>query len=312
MVMPVSAPQPGASGRAASNAARVRQRCPFSGWAGSHPVARRIPDPDSATTKPCPPARTRSLNTAMVMSAWPSRTGCTSAAPYAADSARSASRKSRCRGTGRSLVALQQPDRLGAGFHRRALAAGAPVPQDYRSRIFRNETRVVAGTVVHDHDHVGSGHAGGRFHGRLDAVGLVTGWNDDGDVTARWHPPILVGDEPGKRGVAYWPGTAAPSPVTVNTDSSPVTWRILRTAGRGPLELDVPAVLAGHPLGGEQHVHAGGVAEVHPGHVHHELHRVVHVQRGSQLALQARGGVKVDLSGQGYNDAITLAASRYL
>ena len=109
MVMPVSAPQPGASGRAASNAARVRQRCPFSGWAGSQPVARRIPDPDSATTKPCPPARTRSLNTAMVMSARPSRTGCTSAAPYAADSARSASRKSRCRGTARSSLRSSSP-----------------------------------------------------------------------------------------------------------------------------------------------------------------------------------------------------------
>ena len=43
IVSPVSAPNPGASGRAASNAARVRQRWPFSGWAGRHPVALMIP-----------------------------------------------------------------------------------------------------------------------------------------------------------------------------------------------------------------------------------------------------------------------------
>ena len=109
MVIPVSAPQPGASGRAASNAARVRHRCPLSGCAGSQPVARLMPDPDSATTKPCPPARTRSLNTAMVMSARPRRTGCTSAAACAADSARSASRNSRCRGTARSSLRSSSP-----------------------------------------------------------------------------------------------------------------------------------------------------------------------------------------------------------
>ena len=95
MVSPVSTPQPAASGRAASNAARVRQRWPFSGWAGAHPVARLMPAPDRPITKPCPPARTRSVNTAIVMSAWPSRTGCTSAPAHPADSARSPSRKSR-------------------------------------------------------------------------------------------------------------------------------------------------------------------------------------------------------------------------
>ena len=43
MVIAVSTPKPRASGRAASKAARVRQRWPFSGWAGVQPVARLMP-----------------------------------------------------------------------------------------------------------------------------------------------------------------------------------------------------------------------------------------------------------------------------
>ncbi len=92
---PVSAPNPGASGRAASNAARVRQRWPFSGWAGRHPVARMIPEPDRATTKPWPPCLTRLRNTAIVMSARPARTGAASGPASPAVSARSPSRNSR-------------------------------------------------------------------------------------------------------------------------------------------------------------------------------------------------------------------------
>jgi acetyl-CoA acyltransferase 2 len=42
MVSPVSTPQPGARGNAASNADRLRQRCPDSGWRGLKPVARIV------------------------------------------------------------------------------------------------------------------------------------------------------------------------------------------------------------------------------------------------------------------------------
>ena len=95
MVSPVSTPQPAASGRARLNAARVRQRWPFSGWAwrpGGPPDARPgQADHEAVARRPC----TRSVNIAIVMSAWPSRTGCTSAPAHLADSARSPSRKSR-------------------------------------------------------------------------------------------------------------------------------------------------------------------------------------------------------------------------
>ncbi len=98
MVSPVSTPNPAASGRPASNAARVRQRCPFSGWAGRQPVARSMPAPASATTNPWPPRRTRSVKTAMVMSASPARTGSASGTALLAVSPRSPSRNNRCRG----------------------------------------------------------------------------------------------------------------------------------------------------------------------------------------------------------------------
>ena len=122
MVSPVSAPQPAASGRAASNASLVRQRWPFSGWAGRQPVARSMPAPDSPTTRPCPPRLTRSMNTAMVMSASPARTGSISGVASIAVSPRSASRNSRCRG-GRPVPASSSrttsaPDSIAAALPR--------------------------------------------------------------------------------------------------------------------------------------------------------------------------------------------------
>ena len=95
MVRAVSTPNPGASGRAASNAALVRQRWPLSGWAGRHPVARSMPAPESATTNPWPPCLTRLAKTAIVMSASPASTGSVSGAASAAVWPRSPSRNSR-------------------------------------------------------------------------------------------------------------------------------------------------------------------------------------------------------------------------
>ena len=71
MGSPVSAPKPPARGLAASKAARVRQRWPFSGCRGCQPVARRIParfglDPRRDVQVLCPMNRgrlgTRALN----------------------------------------------------------------------------------------------------------------------------------------------------------------------------------------------------------------------------------------------------------
>ena len=204
-----------------------------------------------------------------------------SAAPYAADSARSASRKSRCRGTGGPRRAPARPP--WRRFPAPRPCPGAPVPQDYRSRIFRNETRP-SPEPSSTTNHVGFSHACGRFHGRLDAVGLVMGWNDDGDVTARRHAPILVGDGLRKRArpTGREPGVVA---VTVNTDSSPVTWRILRTAGRGLLSSTFRH--AHGPSAGRRAARSCRWSRRSPpGHVHHEPHRVVHVQLRGQLALQ--------------------------
>ena len=54
MVIAVSTPNPRASGHAASNAALVRQRWPFSGWAGDQPVARLMPGAGQADHEAVP------------------------------------------------------------------------------------------------------------------------------------------------------------------------------------------------------------------------------------------------------------------
>ena len=56
IVIAVSTPNPRASGRAASKAALVRQRWPFSGWAGVQPVARLIPRSGQPDHEPVPAA----------------------------------------------------------------------------------------------------------------------------------------------------------------------------------------------------------------------------------------------------------------
>src|SRR5262249_22813309 len=73
----------------------------------------------------------------------------------------------------------------------------------------------------------------------------------------------------------------------------------------------VPASLDGHAVRGEQHVHAGRVAELNRRHIHHDLRRLVVRQDGRQFALQPRRRVQVDLASKGKDDVITLGPARY-
>ena len=77
-----------------------------------------------------------------------------------------------------------------------------------------------------------------------------------------------------------------------------------RRARRG--ERQVTALLAGQPVGGQQHVHARGVAEIDRGHVHHDLPRLGSGEGGSQFGLQPRRRVKVDLASEGEDYVLTL------
>src|SRR6478609_4874039 len=101
IVMPVSTPQPRASGVAASKASRVRQRMPDSGWVGVQPVSDWIARRAAPTTMPRPPAPGCGGSSAMDTSAVPSSTGGTSGAVLTAVSPRSPSMNSSRRG-GRS------------------------------------------------------------------------------------------------------------------------------------------------------------------------------------------------------------------
>src|SRR5947207_895362 len=202
MVSAVSTPQPRASGRAASNAARVRQRWPFSGWAGCQPTARRMPARDSPTTRPCPPSLTVAAKTAMVMSALSASTGSASGPACAAESARSASRNRRLR----------------------------PAPVG----------------VIDQGEH------------RVEASHLED--------------------------LAY------------------------RGLGGGDLELAAPLA---HPAqAGEQHVHAGGVAELHTGHVDHDPGGHAVSQDRAELAVQPRSGIEIDLTGNGHDRVIIVKSTR--
>ncbi len=140
MVRPVSAPQPDASGRAASNAALVRQRWPLSGSVGRQPVARSMPAPDRPITRPWPPRFTRALKTAMLMSARPAMTGPASGPASAAVSARSASRNSRCRDPGTTFAAVPAAAARSASITRTAsapvsIAAALPRLRAWRTTI---------------------------------------------------------------------------------------------------------------------------------------------------------------------------------
>ena len=95
----VSTPQPGASGRQASQVSRVMQRVPESGWVGSQPVARRIPRRAVRTTMPMPAAPVCGGSSAIAMSTPSPSTASTSGWAASALSPMSASRKSSARGT---------------------------------------------------------------------------------------------------------------------------------------------------------------------------------------------------------------------
>jgi len=86
---------------------------------------------------------------------------------------------------------LHQPDRFGPGLHGGRLAAAAAVPDHRRSRVARQRGGVIGGPVVDHDDQVHPGQPGRTGHGRLDAVGLVVGRDDDGDVTTGGHAQIL-------------------------------------------------------------------------------------------------------------------------
>jgi hypothetical protein len=143
----------------------------------------------------------------------------------------------------------------------------------------------------------------------------LTHCTDDGDVTAvmsyesaertavTTEPGHLARERRPENGVCgLLARTGAPSPVTVNTDSSPVTK--ICAPGRPEFDAAVPRHRRSSMFG------CGGKKST--GHVDHEPYRVVHVQLRGQPALQPRSGIKVDFAGQGYYDAVTLAATRYL
>ena len=119
--MPVSTPQPCARGVAASNADRVRQRVPDSGWVGVHPVIDWIARRAVPTTIPRPPAPGCGGSRAIVKSASRSSTGPIKGAAFTAVSPRSPSRNSRSR-AGRSgasrIATTAAPVSIAAAFPR--------------------------------------------------------------------------------------------------------------------------------------------------------------------------------------------------
>ena len=103
MVIPVSTPHPRASGVAASNASRVRQRIPDRGCAGVQPVREAMARRAAPTTIPRPPAPGCGGSRAIDMSTARSKTGGTRDAVFTAVSPRSPSMNSSSR-AGRSSV----------------------------------------------------------------------------------------------------------------------------------------------------------------------------------------------------------------
>lgn len=77
-------------------------------------------------------------------------------------------------------------------------------------------------------------------------------------------------------------------------------------------KLKVAAPFAGQPLGGEQHIHAGGVAEFNPGHVHDDPGGTPGGHRGGQLGMQPWRCVEVDLARYRHNGVIALILARDL
>jgi len=79
-----------------------------------------------------------------------------------------------------------------------------------------------------------------------------------------------------------------------------------------PGQLKLTAPFAGVTLGGEQDVHAGGVTELDPGHVHDNPDGIAASQRRCQLGVQPRGCVEVDLAYYRHNGVIALIPARDL
>ena len=82
---------------------------------------------------------------------------------------------------------LEQPDFLGARLHGGRLAPVAGMPHDRGSRPLGGGGSPVSRAVVDHDDDVHTGQSSGGSHCRADPVGLVSGGNDDGDVTASRH-----------------------------------------------------------------------------------------------------------------------------
>ena len=142
MVSPVSTPQPAASGRAASNAARVRQRWPFSGWAGRPPGGPPDARPGQADHEAVPagPHPVGEHRDRHVRLAVPDRLHQRARAPGRLSQI--AIEKEQVVAL-RMVVTLQQPDRLGAGLQRRTLAAAPGVAQHDRARALRHRRGTV-------------------------------------------------------------------------------------------------------------------------------------------------------------------------
>src|SRR5580704_10832869 len=315
MVSAVSTPQPCANGRAASNAARVRQRWPFSGWAGCQPTARRMPAPESPATRPCPPSLTVAAKTAIVMSALSASTGSVSGPACAADPARSASRNSRCRGRSRRsrwstrptafapLVIAAALPRLRACLSTTAPAPRAKAPVPSLEPSSTTTTRPMPGSPA-------AAVTVWRMRSASFRAGMTTA------TSSTWEPadmgPIL-GEPVTGRGRLLRNGRLRPAPIGVIDEGE---HRVeaghledLAHRGLGGSDLKLTAPLTHPAQAGEQHVHARRVAELHAGHIDHNPGRHAVGQDRAELAVQPRSGIEIDLTGNGHGCVIIVKST---
>src|SRR5215472_12628927 len=284
-----------------------------------------IPEPDRATTKPCPPLRTRLLKTAIVMSARPTRTGSASGPAMAAVSPRSPSRNRRWRGVARSCPASSMrtasaPDSIAAALPRlracRITAAPAPCASAAVPSADPSSTTMTMSTP-------GSPAAPFTVAAIRSASFLA------GMMTARSPPRGSMGAILCRRGGLMPLATArrwlplASGRLRLAYNRRGVVEHgedrlqarhlqnlLNRRARRGQFE--VAALLSRPPVRGQQHVHPGRIAELDAGHVDHDLLRPASSQGRDQFAVQPRRGIQIDLAAHRHDGATTLRPNRHL
>ncbi len=217
------------------------------------------------------------------------------------------------------ITRLQQADGLRTALHRGGLAPAAGMAEHGRPRLLRRVGGAIPGAVVHHQDEIHPGQSGGPGHGSPNAVGFVPGGDDDSHVTARNHGLILV--------VCRDPLGRPRMPPRLLSGRARQRRKIVvdgengRQAGhfqdladgrarRG--ECEVTALLACLPVGSEQDVHPGRVAELDARHVHHDLGSWIRRPHGGeQLVLQPWGRVEVDLTSERHDGVLTLGPARH-